>query len=258
MCRILFVKGKRSEKLFAILDALVLSAKSDPTMEEKPISHDDGFGYVLIDESNNQTSTLFFRTTTPIFESREIENLKSKLLEVDNFTLAVHARKISSGDRIVLNNHPYHFFLKNGKEFYIMHNGTLNKEEIEKAFNISTNENLSDTFTLGYGFAKEIEEGKNFKELLSKGKLFVKEGSALNTISIFYEVNKSVEVYLTTFHKGKEKYFKTFSYKDSDFFAFFSSTLEMYLPSHLRQNLEENSNSTLIEIKENKMTKVEF
>ncbi|MEF3244496.1 MAG: class II glutamine amidotransferase [Caldisericaceae bacterium] len=253
MCRILFLRGTKEDNTIAnsLLTALVSSSKFDPTYGDTPISHSDGYGYVFFGRSKNTVSSYHFRTTQPIFESSEINFIKELVSSFDTYILSIHARKALLGAINVINNHPYHFTLKNGFDYYLMHNGTLNKAEVEKIFANKAEDNLSDTYTLGLGIASNLQEMSNVKYFLSKGKELVLPTSALNTVNIFYKTSVDFSIFLTTFYRGKENYFKTFTYEDNSFFAFFSSTLVNYLSKDLLDHILQQANSTLIRINDN-------
>ncbi len=253
MCRILFLRGTKEDNIIAnsLLTALVSSSKFDPTYKDTPISHSDGYGYIFFGRKKDMVSSYYFRTTQPIFESSEINLIKELISSFDTYILSIHARKASRGAINVINNHPYHFTLKSGFDYYLMHNGTLDKDEVEKIFAVNTEENLSDSYAFGLGIASNLQDVSNAKYFLSKGKELVLPTSALNTVNIFYKTSGDFSIFLTTFYRGKENYFKTFTYKENELFAFFSSTLVNYLSKDLLYHILPQGHSTLIEINDN-------
>lgn len=248
MCRLLFVSGSEKNASNELIDALVESARKDPTNGDE--SHKDGFGCVLLGKKDGLVDLKYFRSIDPIFESeKEINQLKADLNEYENFALLLHARKISSGEKNVINTHPYVYSLQMDSHYFFAHNGTLNTSAVKDAFKIETDAHLSDSLLFGLGVSKNVKNEDDFKKLVKSGKSFVEDESAFNTINLLYGRNK-MNALLTSYHVGHkyDLYYQMFILRNSHMFAFMSSTLAFYLDGKLKDNLEEVSNGTLIEI----------
>lgn len=248
MCRLLFVSGSEKDAAIELVDALVASARKDPTNGDEP--HKDGFGCMLFGKNDGLVDLKYFRSINPIFESEnEINQLKDNLNNYENFALILHARKVSSGEKNVINTHPYAYSLQTGVHYFFAHNGTLKAASVKDAFNIQTDANLSDSFLFGLGISKIAKDKNDFKNLVKSGKNFVEDESAFNTINLLYGPNE-MDAFLTSYHVGHQydSYYQTFILKSEHTFAFMSSTLAFYLNGELKDKLEEVSNGMLIEI----------
>ena len=248
MCRLLFVSGSEKDTAVELIDALISSARVDPTDGDE--SHKDGFGCMLFGKNDGLVDLKYFRSINPIFESEnEINQLKDNLNNYENFALLLHARKVSSGDKNVINTHPYVYSLQTGVRYFFAHNGTLNTTAIKNSFNIEAGSNLSDSFLLGLGISKNTKDKNDLKNLLKSGVNFVEDESAFNTINLLYGPNE-MDAFLTSYHVGHkfDSYYQTFILKSEHTFAFMSSTLAFYLSENLKDKLEEVNNGTLIEI----------
>jgi len=75
---------------------------------------------VLLGKKDGLVDLKYFRSIDPIFESeKEINQLKADLNEYENFALLLHARKISSGEKNVINTHPYVYSLQMDSHYFL-------------------------------------------------------------------------------------------------------------------------------------------
>ena len=307
MCRLLYFSGSKNqyEIVKNLIDALVKASEKDNTL---PISkhhkdgfgdntlqilkqHRDGFGYVFVGLKENEQKIFYFKSEKVIFESiDEIENLKNSLKNFDNFCLSLHSRLASDGDVNKSNSHPYFFKIEDTLSFFISHNGTSNKREIVNEYKLNNQniESKTDTYCLGLSLkvdikklTKNIDElnENNLTEIYSKYMKFVKENSALNTITLFTDfenkeidesningskVNK-VNAFLTNYFNGNplsdnfnqyNDYYKIFvSKENSNYFTFISSGLYDYLNKDIKNSLTSIANSTILYF-ENALTNI--
>ncbi len=121
MCRFFAIKGDFQDDLDSIFKAIQSVAFHDELFEKaysKKITpnHPDGWG--LVNYNGDQINLQKFKE--PIFNS--------KLPNVMNGDLIVHARKASKNQPLgALNAHPFHRSLKNS-EIFMVHNGGVKKE----------------------------------------------------------------------------------------------------------------------------------
>lgn len=122
MCRMLMLKGDYSTDLPMIFEALKDASLDDWVYQDvygKHISHDDGWGYVSI----NEESIRYDRIYKPVFDC-DLPNLP------DHGTLIIHARKAADGEPLgPLNCHPHH---RSDPllDVYLSHNGAFDKRKI--------------------------------------------------------------------------------------------------------------------------------
>lgn len=283
MCRLLYFSGSKNqyEILNNLIDALVKASKEDKT---SPFSkkHKDGFGYVFVGLKQNEQKIFYFKSKKKVFEStKEIENLKISLKNFDNFCLSLHSRMASDGDVNKSNSHPYFLKIEDGFSFFISHNGTLNKDEIINDYKLNNQniESKTDTYCLGLSLKDDIKRlTKNINELnennlvkiYSKYMKFVKNDSALNTITIFVDfenkevdesningskVNK-VSAFLTNYYKANPFYYQIYISKNNlNYFTFISSGIYDYVNENIKNSLTLIENQTFLYF-ENSITNI--
>jgi predicted glutamine amidotransferase len=305
MCRLLYFSGNKNqyEIVKNLIDALVKASEKDNTL---PIlkqhkdgfgdntlqiskQHRDGFGYVFVGLKENEQKIFYFKSEKPIFESiDEIEKIKNSLKDFDNFCLSLHSRMASDGDVNKSNSHPYFFKIEDTLSFFISHNGTLNKSEIVNEYKLNNKiiESKTDTYCLGLSLKEDIKKlTKNIDELnenslteiYSKYMKFVKENSALNTITFFIDLeNKEIDesningskvnkvnAFLTNYFNGNplsnnfnqyNDYYKIFVSKENlNYFTFISSGLYDYINEDIKNSITPIENCTFIYL-ENALT----
>jgi predicted glutamine amidotransferase len=305
MCRLLYFSGSKNqyEIVKNLIDALVKASEKDNTLpilkqhrdgfDDNTLQiskqHKDGFGYVFVGLKENEQKIFYFKSEKPIFESiDEIEKLKNSLKNFDKFCLSLHSRMASDGDVNKSNSHPYFFKIEDTLSFFISHNGTLNKSEIVNEYKLNNQiiESKTDTYCLGLSLKEDIKKlTKNIDELnenslteiYSKYMKFVKENSALNTITFFIDfenkeidesningskVNK-VNAFLTNYFNGNplsnnfnqyNDYYKIFVSKENlNYFTFISSGLYDYINEDIKNSITPIENCTFIYL-ENALT----
>lgn len=179
LCRMFTMFGDFKSDANDVFESLVEVCRHDPLFPEdrkgNP-SHDDGWGYVAMDEN----SIDFRRYRKPIFNSRKPEFPESGIL-------VVHARKAAAGEPVgMLDSHPHH---RSNTEYdvYLVHNGSYRKENIAGALNEGNLDNQPDSeFFLEYLMRQEgdIEE-KIRKTLEDSGRFdFVKTTNNIFVLAV--------------------------------------------------------------------------
>jgi len=307
MCRLLYFSGNKNqyEIVKNLIDALVKASEKDNTLpilkqhkdgfDDNTLQiskqHKDGFGYVFVGLKENEQKIYYFKSEKAIFESiDEIEKLKNSLKNFDNFCLSLHSRLASDGDVNKSNSHPYFFKIEDTLSFFISHNGTLNKSDIVKEYKLNNQiiELKTDTYCLGLSLKEDIKKltknidelnENNLTEIYSKYMKFVKENSALNTITFFIDFEnkeidesningskvKKVNTFLTNYFNGNpltnnfnqyNDYYKIFVSKENlNYFTFISSGLIDYVNENIKNSLTPISNPTFLYL-ENALTNI--
>jgi len=226
MCRILLIVGSDGNEALSLLEALSKASECDPILSklrgEECSKHDDGWGYALIGFKDGRKISRYYRSTSPIFEDRELEELKRCLNHLDSFSLIAHSRKMSKGEVSIFNTHPFHYSHR-GFDLWFAHNGAINDVELAAEMGLSYSEELSDSFYLGnYIYERGILEA------FSQAKRFVKEGSAMNTVLIADKPLISVATAYYLAEGDRIDYYRLFM-SDSKNKAVFSSSVCEYI-----------------------------
>ncbi|AHF79476.1 class II glutamine amidotransferase [Thermococcus paralvinellae] len=255
MCRILFAVGE-GEKVKSLVDTLVKASENDPYKAKRKWGekHKDGWGYLLL--VNN--SVVHYKSEKPIFgDLGEVEKLKERLEEF--VVLLAHTRAASQGEVRLFNVHPYHFSTERGFEFWIFHNGDLNKEKLVELgkFNGEVLKNASDSYTMGVYLSRKLEGIEKEQILRRFRELKGTVNSALNTASLFIDANGKVRGFITAYmkddllkHETEYNYYRLLKLK-KDLFAVVSSTFELY--SDLPFEHVENGTAFYIKIEPKEM-----
>ncbi len=227
MCRILLLIGSDRDEARSLLDALAKASECDPILSklrgEECSKHDDGWGYALIGLKDGRKFSRYYRSTSPIFEDIELEELKETLNHLDTFSLIAHSRKMSKGEVSVFNTHPFHYSHR-GFDLWFAHNGTVNDMELAAEMGLSYSEGISDSFYLGnYVYERGIPGAFNH------AKRFVKEGSAMNTVLL---ADRPLISVATAYYLAEDEvridYYRLFM-SDGENKAVFSSSIRDYI-----------------------------
>lgn len=258
MCRLSLISGLNAELARKLLVAFKEASRRDEYLREiserGSSSHDDGWGYALIGEAGDLSVSSYYRSCKPVFEDGEFSKLGAALRSFKSFHLIVHSRKASKGKRELRNTHPFHY-AHLGFDYWFAHNGTVNDAEISSNMGWKYDESLSDSHYLGRFFYECLDrdfDEISFSETFKRAQNYVKENSALNTVSIFSGrgVLKSIA---TCFYESRseayEKYYKLYLHEGSGLKAAVSSTLLLYLKGNeFEFNEMENGSYVIFEL----------
>ncbi|MCD6503745.1 MAG: class II glutamine amidotransferase [Euryarchaeota archaeon] len=241
MCRVTLVIGDQNGVGTAskILDAFVKASKRE-VFHDSIQSHKDGWGYVLVtfqegDLEAQPTKVITYKTSKPVFSDETgINNLKDTLKASEEYVLIVHSRAASQGKVNAFNAHPFHFSGKS-YELWIVHNGSMNSEELSKELGITHISVVSDTYLLGRYVYERLESPSldTIKDVFSCAKGFTK--TAMVTMSLFYErTNDEMHVFVTNYFKQREEYYSLYllDLKDEGLFSVYSPTVGYYLKDY--------------------------
>lgn len=219
LCRMFTMFGDFGSDVQRIFDSLVEVCESDPLFpveRKKKPSHDDGWGYVTLDDD----SIDFRRYRSPIFRSRRPDF-------PDHGIVVVHARKAASGEPVgMLDSHPHH---RSNTEYdvYLVHNGSYNKDRIAEALNEGNLNNQPDSeFFLEYLLKQEgnIEE-KIRKTLDDADKYdFVKTTNNIFILAVDKATRKG-RVFYYSFSKNKNEYVTMYRVEKDSWKGVVSSSL---------------------------------
>ena len=222
--------GSNNENLNAFLESLKEVARKDPLSLSRfgtVISHDDGWGFV--DASDGYIN--HYKSSNPIFESFIPQMQGDKIL--------VHARKASKEEpRGSLNAHPYH----NSSDlfdFYLAHNGTIDKTKIGKDFSKDYLENHTDSEV----FLKIVKSlnGNPLERLTEAVKKVYETEAMKGSLNIFLlsinRKNREQEIFIYGDDVEYNEYSKLYSIKGDHFSAVFSSSiiLAQKFPENLKK-----------------------
>ena len=236
MCRMLMILGKRigreyMEKLYL---SLINSSKNDPYGEslkgKKGFSHKDGWGRIIVLYNNDShiSRIQYEKSVNPIFKDNP-QPMNSGYSNM--FVEFVHARAASRNMPVNLaSTHPISYFTRNGEPLYLIHNGSVLKDELAKITGSNDNEKslYTDTYFLAKFFGglekldgeKHVYEALRYvKSALNIGLLVIQEKTLLVTIGSFYKEDL----------EGKRKgYYKMYMGEDEDKIIYASSTMIDY------------------------------
>lgn len=256
MCRLLLLVGSDGASASYLLRAFSEASKCDPYLAklrggERCLSHDDGWGYALIGYRGDKTFSRHYRSTLRVFEDPELGELMSLLRGLDGFLLITHSRKVSKGGVEIRNTHPFHYSHL-GFELWIAHNGTVDDRRMAEEKGWSYDEGLSDTYYLGRYVYESLSSLKSssIAQAFSKASRFLKDGSAMNTVSLLS--GSGVKAVVTCFYDAKnesyEEYYGLLELREGRLVGAASSTIELYA-SELRFNELQNRKGLAFEIK---------
>lgn len=264
MCRILFYNGAVTKRVLTLIDYIVKAGKNDPLLykasKSRKSNHSDGWGYIIITPQEQ----IYYRSTRPIYEDREeiikIINLMRKL---DHVTMLIHVRAASEGGINILNTQPISFS-KPLLEFFIAHNGTLDKRKLVHELHLNIDKQLlpelSDTYIAGT-YLLNKQERLNLQQLIKVYReLAMYTKTAFNTVTLFHTLlgdkTKRIVV-ITNYYKikdrVKEEYYKLYIEENKDYTTCYSSTIHYLamceagknvarpLPNNTISILEENT-----------------
>ncbi len=230
MCRLLLLVGSDTVTSSHLLEALSRASECDPYLAElrgegRCGSHDDGWGYALIGYRKGRAFSRHYRSCFPIFEDEELDHLRSLVRELDFLLLIAHSRKVSKGGVELRNTHPFHYSHL-GFDFWMAHNGTVDDRMIAEERGWNYDEGLSDTYYLGrYIYESLIELPMD--SALRRASNFVKEGSAMNTVSLASKVS-GITAAATCLYRAGHEYYRLLEFREGDHVGVASSTLALY------------------------------
>ncbi len=227
----------------SMITSLVNAAKKDPYGQalfgNTEISHRDGWGWVALHLDSRGTALHFGRSTTSIYEDPSINTPRLVHLPLGGKAiLMIHARAASRGMPInIFSTHPVEATTSDGYRLFLIHNGSVDKEELLRILNIDPRSNeakiYNDTYFLAQYMAKKISRNIDLsiireavrltKTALNIGVVLIKEQEAWVTVGSFYKA-KDDEV--------RRNYYKIYRGKTQDLVIYSSSTLiDFYKPN---------------------------
>ncbi|CAB49028.1 class II glutamine amidotransferase [Pyrococcus abyssi] len=232
MCRILLAVGN-GYRMRPLVEALIKASKDDPykAARGRGNQHKDGWGYVLV--SNG--SIIHYKSSKPIFEDEEANNLLEKL--PDFGVLILHSRAASQGKVNSFNAQPFSYASPHGYQLYFMHNGDLLKELLLEGLKLPKDkyEEVSDSYLAGLYLSLFIgsTSDEDIVERLALLKPTVR--TSLNTGGILVTPGGEVKAFGTAYMSEEylddplsKNYMRIMSFYSADLFAMMSSTLELY------------------------------
>lgn len=264
MCRILFYSGAVTKRVLTLINYIVKAGKNDPLLyrasRSRRSSHSDGWGYVVITPQKQA----YYRSTKPIYEDREgINKIVNLVKKLNYVTLLIHVRAASEGGINILNTQPISFS-KPPLEFFIAHNGTLDKHKLIHALHLNIDKQslseFSDTYIAGtYLLNNQVMLDlqhliKTYRELA----LYTK--TAFNTVTLFHTIlggkTKRVIV-ITNYYKARdrveEEYYQFYIEENKDYMACYSSTIHYLAASETGRNVARPlPNNTINILEENR------
>lgn len=234
MCRLLFYRGITSNKLISLVDSIKKASEYDPLLEKaskgKRRSHGDGWGYVVYHED----SIIYYKSTTPIYEdSLGYNNLLHILTNLSNrnIILLIHTRTASEGSRNIVNTQPIKYSSLS-TEFYLAHNGTVDKKEIARRLGFGNiSREISDTYLMGYYMSLKLNTFTENLLLNLYRELAGYTKTAFNTMTLLLPASKNLESvvvvtnYYTTRDPQKIEYYRLYVEEKEDYVAYYSSTI---------------------------------
>ena len=247
MCR-MFVMLGRSEAVDrvrgSLVESLVEAARRDPyggiLFGNKEMSHGDGWGWALIYLDDQRSALYLGRSTLPIYKDLSINAPRSVFISPGGRSvLMVHARAASRGMPInIFSTHPVEALTSKGYRLFLIHNGSVDKEELLKILGIDAGSDIAkiynDTYFLAQYMAKMILEEIDDKILseaarltrtaLNIGMVLVKGQEAWVAAGSLYKASERYE--------EKKNYYKIYKGETEDLVIYSSSTLvDFYKPS---------------------------
>jgi len=227
----------------SMITSLVNAAKKDPHGQalfgNAEISHRDGWGWVALHLDSKGAALHFGRSTTSIYEDPSINAPRLVYLPSSGkAVLMIHARAASKGMPInIFSTHPVEATTSNGYRLFLIHNGTVDKEELLRILNINAESNeakiYNDTYFLAQYMAKKISKGIDLsiiheavrltKTALNIGVVLIKEQEAWVAVGSFYKARDD---------EVRRKYYKIYRGEIEDLVIYSSSTLiDFYNPN---------------------------
>lgn len=255
MCRLLLLAGSDGDSASYLLRAFSEASKCDPYLaklrgDERCLSHDDGWGYALIGYRGEKVFSKHYRSTIKVFEDPELGELMSSLRGFDGFLLITHSRKASKGGVEIRNTHPFHYSHLS-LELWIAHNGTVDDRRIAEEKGWNYDEDLSDTYYLGRHVYESLSSlnSSSIAQAFSRASKFLKEGSAMNTVSLVS--GGGVKAVVTCLYSARseshEEYYRILELQEGRLVGAASSTIERYA-GELRFNELQNGKGLVFEI----------
>ncbi len=212
LCRLLILKTTRLKTSF-IIDLIRILRKishRDPLLEElsttRGYSHSDGWGYIFFSRTSN--TIYFYRSLSPIYLDEHgfkdlIHLLKSR--ENEEVFMLIHVRKASEKEPIgLIHVHPYmHRYL--GKELYLVHNGSFNKEKLSNIINIKDYNKVTDSYLGLLYYSTLLKRGYSPLEALDTLLKATREGQG-SVVGILSVENSKQTIYYGFKVSGGGKY----------------------------------------------------
>ncbi|NJD99604.1 class II glutamine amidotransferase [Thermococcus sp. LS1] len=237
MCRILFAAGDGKE-IIPLVDAIVKASENDPYKERRGRGrqHRDGWGYVLLKDG----SVRHYRSIKPIFE--DFKAVKSLKTELGGFSvLMIHTRAASQGVKNLFNVQPFAFSTRRGFNFWLLHNGDLDKAKIVELAELDEKDlrNASDSYTFATYLCRRLPSPK-LEDLLVHYRIIEETTkSVFNTMTLFQSSEGDFSAFITAKMVDKllqkpeyYDYSKLLLLREENLFAVASSTLELYHKAH--------------------------
>ncbi len=149
-----------------LIDSLIRASENDPYMEEllNESQHRDGWGRALIGLNGDGRYVLSIdRSVKPIYSDRYSSILEAVDIS-DLYTVAdlIHARAASRGMGVnIYSTHPAEAVTRSGYRLYIIHNGTVDKQDLLEKLNVGNTgyaQRYNDTYFLAqYMGEKDVE-----------------------------------------------------------------------------------------------------
>ncbi|MCD6300481.1 MAG: hypothetical protein J7L82_00230 [Staphylothermus sp.] len=238
MCRIAFIYSEEYDITKKIIEATIEGSRNDKykiALGYGP-SHGDGWGTVAFSlaQGNKAEKAYNYVTLKPIYEDTQgIENLLKFINDEKRVAISIHSRFISEGIADILNTHPI-VINGEGKDFklWIAHNGTMNKAQLAEELGLKPLQQVSDTYYLGLYIYKKVNDLKanELIKTFSRASKYTK--SAMNTINMFYSLEKGLHTVVTSYINDNLKqrkeyvdYYKLYLLKTDKTIAIISSTI---------------------------------
>lgn len=258
MCRLYLQAYKKPDysNLKTLVEAFIESSRYDPYLakmiaDRAVVSHDDGWGLVIIGLVDGLPTVAHYKSVEPIFyeNSRRIVDLYLKRASsYDEVYIVIHARKASRrepyGEEYA---HPYMMMSDVGVAWFV-HNGGADKKLLAEKLGVYPWVRV-DSELLGFyimdhvlsciGGGRDVDECA--VEAYMEAKYYVIRNSALNTaLVVLYES----EPHLYTTHWVREprtlahqEYYKIVSYIDATMSFAGSISIKEYLSEDYTKNL---------------------
>jgi predicted glutamine amidotransferase len=214
-----------------LLTALIKASKHDPYLKMLggSLSHDDGWGRVLITKGRSMT-IIKYKSLNPIFNEDHrkvfVDNIKDFIVDV------VHARKRSKGmPKNLISTQPIEVLTYSGTTVFIAHNGTLDKKALINLLDKRLDENAikmcSDTCLLALYLSERLSNTIEV-DLLNELKKIT--ASALNLIILLIS-EPSIEILFGSYYKRHHDYYKLYLGKVGENYIIASSSIvDFYIP----------------------------
>ncbi|RLF79651.1 hypothetical protein DRN44_08555 [Thermococci archaeon] len=203
MCRISFIYGEDIELMKATVWATVQASENDKyknALGYGPV-HGDGWGVIGASLSSRDSikRMYYYSSIEPIFKDQEGINALLKFVEKSRRSLVIiHSRYTSIGLSNVFNTHPFHFSDKEF-EFWIVHNGTMDKRALELALKTPSPEDISDTYLLGRFIYEKIDKLDPAEIVRAYQQASAYTKSAMNTMGMFHSVKGELHAVITAY-----------------------------------------------------------